>query len=286
MAGMKFELPEDKVLVKFVKRPHGNITDPNHVAYGGLLEDSIVSLPAKQLENGKYANVLSKEEKEGLELLMGLEPNDLSVYKKINNYWDGISIKLSKEDFYLEPNNPEEFIKLRILESYTDKIAKNLTEYNNKKKATYRWVLVRHDEESKNFNKVLDSKKEMYKAVGKIEDNKEAMLDYLRMSGIRVPEDSSLDFLKSEVGKRAENNPKLFLDTLNDKDYKLKLLLSKSVTAKTIILSGGLYQTAEGVNICHSNRQPNLAEALSYLSSGEGQDLRVGLEYSLEKIKG
>jgi len=287
MAGKDFfKLPKEKVFVKFIKRQKGNITNERHVAYGGLLEDSAITLAPKQLDNGNFANVLSNEEKIGLEDLMDMESNSLSIYKKVDNYWRNIQIRLNKEGVEFDLSKPEDFIKVRILESYTNLVASNLKEYNTKNKATYKFVIVREDEESKIFNATVNIKKEAYKWLGKIEDSKKAMEDFLLLCGMKVSENSSLDWIKSEVGKKVEQEPKKFLSILNDPNYHIKLLLNKSVTAGVVKVSGGRYQTMDGINLSHANEEPTLTNAIIYLNSSDGQEMRINLDHATkESIK-
>ena len=117
-----FSLPEETVTVKFIKKSKNGITDKNHVAFGGLLNKAAFTLPARKLDRGHYTNVISKEEKVYLESLMNLEENALSVYRKEDNFWDTISIRLDKDDQKFNLSDPMDFIKIRVLESYDDLI--------------------------------------------------------------------------------------------------------------------------------------------------------------------
>jgi len=279
----KFTLPDEKVFVKFIKNPSGNITNKRHVAYGGLLENSVIELPAKKLNNGQFANVLSDNEKLELEVLMQMEKNALSVYKKADNYWSDIKIRLTKEGAYFNLSDPEEFIKVKVLGSYTDFIADSLAQYNEKKKATYKFIIVRANEEDVTFNKEIDIKKQAYILFGKIEDSQKSMEDFLSMVKIKVAAESSKDWLKSQVGKYLEEKPKDFLAILNDRDYAIKIVIKKAVNAKVIRVSGGLYQTSEGENIAHKNQKPTLVNVIKFLNSSDGQDIRMLIESKLEE---
>lgn len=284
MAGKKvFTLPDEEVFVKFIKRQRGSIINQNHILYGGMLENSYKEYPVKQLKNGKFANVLTDEEKEGLENIMGLEPNALSIYNKKDNYWNNIKVKLTKEGVHFNLKDPEDYIKVKILESYDDQIAPSVKELNRQQKATYLFVIVRGDEESVVYNAKIDIKKEAFKALGKIEDSKEAMEDFLMMFGTPVSKDSSLDWIRSQVNTKADENPKKFLEILADPDYKMKVLLKKAVKQGILTYSGGQYVTVgDNLNVSHKNEVPNLGNALVFLQSPEGQDMRLRIESELK----
>ena len=64
----------ERVTVRFVPRQSGIVTDPRHVNYGGMGENSkrVFTVP-KLLSTRTYMNVLTNEEKAFLEEYMGLE---------------------------------------------------------------------------------------------------------------------------------------------------------------------------------------------------------------------
>ncbi len=280
-----FKLPDEEVFVKFIKKAKGNVRDEKHIAFGGLLDGNGFTLPAKKLKNNNYANVLTDVEKDGLEELMGLKPNSLSIYRKDDNYWDKINIRLPKEGASFKLSDPDDYIKVRVLESYTNLIASSIADYNNKRKATYKFMIVRPEEESKIQSTSVDIKQEAYMAFGKIADSNELMEDLLSMYGIAPAKNSSKDFLKSEIGKRIEQNPKKFLVVIKDPDYKIKVLLKRAVSEKIIQMSGGLYRTTEGESIAFQNDKADFAGSIRFLKSGEGQDMRLYIESEIEKIK-
>ena len=80
-----FSLPNHSILVRYIKRQKGNITNKRHIAYGGMLEGSTQNLRPKKGSNGQYVNVLSDLEQNYLEKKLALEQGGLSVYKKEGN---------------------------------------------------------------------------------------------------------------------------------------------------------------------------------------------------------
>ena len=158
-------------------------------------------------------------------------------------------------------------------------------QYELKKKATYKWIIIRENEEHMKQSKSIDIKKNAFIAYGKIEDSRESLEDMLRLYGISPAEDSSIDFLRSIVGEKLENDPRTLLEIKNDKDYVIKVLLLKGVSKGTVLVSGGLYKTDEGVSISPPNVAPNMQNAIAYLNSAEGQDVRLYIEAKVGKIK-
>nr|DAU83986.1 MAG TPA: hypothetical protein [Crassvirales sp.] len=102
------------------------VTNPKHILYGGMAENAVKYFTVPQLESGKLVNVLTDDEKNFLEEIMGLEYNALSIYKKENNYWHNRQVRLLKQDNILDLSDPEQYIKYKILLANKDEIAPSL----------------------------------------------------------------------------------------------------------------------------------------------------------------
>jgi len=273
MAGEKFTLPDETVEIRFIKRQSGGIVDPKHIAYGGLLPDKGNTYYPRMLDNGKYANVLTNEEKEFLQEELSLGKDGLSVYKKENNYWDTAKITLLKEGIVLRLKDPEQYIKLKILEAYTDSIAPNLAAIPNK--ATYKFVIVRKNDEAKITMSKLEITKEAYRQLGKIEDNREAMIDFLLLHSIKVAKDTDMVWVSAEVGKIFDKSPEKFVATLKDPDYSTRILLVKAVMAGEVTIKNGGYYSKDGTALVEPNQTPNLVNTILYLKNNVNQEYKL-----------
>ena len=143
-------LKNERITVRFIARKSGIWgNDPKHVLAGGMSQNAIRTFTVPRLLSGVFKNVLTNDEKNYLENVMGLEPNALSVHKRENNFWSnstegGISfVKLTKEDNYLDLSIPEEYIKYKILLANSDVIAPSLKVLQDSPKATYQFVIIR-----------------------------------------------------------------------------------------------------------------------------------------------
>ena len=61
-----------------------------------MAENAVRYFTVPKLSSGMYVNVLTDKEKEFLEEVMGLEYNTLSIYKKVDNYWENNMVRLTK----------------------------------------------------------------------------------------------------------------------------------------------------------------------------------------------
>lgn len=285
MAGEKviaFSLPNETVEIRYIKKQRGLIVDPKHVAFGGMLEGAYRTYPPKKLRNGNYANVLTDIEKEYLERALALPISGLSVYNKgDNNYWDRVKIKLGKEGTFFDLNDPEQYIYFKVIESYSDEVAPNVSSIDTKQ--TYRFVIIRKDDEARESLKKFDVTKEAYKLIGKIEDNREQLMDFLRVVGIRVAEDTTLEWMSNEVSKMVVNDPKKFVSLLKDPSYQTKVLLFKALHSGDIIKKGSTYESKDGEKLAEPGKQATLGNVIEYLESNINQEFRLMLMSKLNK---
>ena len=279
MAGEKFTLPNEQIEVRYIKKQKDLIKDPRHIAYGGLLEGSTIKYPARMLRNGTYQNVLTKEEKDFLEKALALNENSLSVYSK-DNYWKNLKIRIGKEGLYLDLFNPEDYIKYKVLCSYEDQIALSLKEVDLKR--TYRFVIIRKDDEAKETLKKIDVNKEAYKIFGKIEDNRNSMLDLLRISGLNVAEDTTIEGLTALVGGMVVKSPAKFISTYNDPNYHTKVLIFKAISKGEITKRGPYFYSKSGEPLCAPNQVATLDNAVAYLENNLYQEYRLNLMASIK----
>ena len=100
-------LRQERVLVRHIPKEGGMISNPKHILYGGMAENAIRYFTVPKLSSGMYVNVLTDKEKEFLEEVMGLEYNTLSIYKKVDNYWENNMVRLTKQDNVFDLSDPE-----------------------------------------------------------------------------------------------------------------------------------------------------------------------------------
>ena len=272
MAG-EFKLPDETVEIRYIKKQKGLIVDTRHIAYGGLLEGAKVTLPAKKLRNGQLANVLTNEEKSTIEKLLALPENGLSIYKKEDNYWNSIKVSIGKEGLFLNLEEPEEYIKFKILESYDDMVCPHLNKVDEKQ--TYRFVIVRKEDEARKAAKEVNAIAEAYKQLGKIEDDREAMIDFLRVCNIKASEDTSSETLITLVSAELIKDAKRFVQILKDPSYNTRVLLFKSLSKGEIVKKGQQYFSKDGEALAEPNQLSTLENVVTYLESSVNQEYRL-----------
>lgn len=276
----KFELPQKEIVVKYIRRKQGMASSVNddHVIAGGMLEGSVNKFQAPLLRNGSIANVLTKEEKEVIEDLTGL---DLSVY---GDFWNEHFVSLFKDDNRFNLSNPLDYISYKIMLFLKDDIAKTWAERNDKQ--TYRFVITTPDEEITEKKVGYDNKKNAFKLYGKIEDDKEKLIGILKLlTNKPISKESPLKWLQTKVEEFIDTKPAGFIALLNDTKFETKLLIHTAEEKGVIIKHGNKYRTVDGLDLCENSQVATFENAINYLDNPKHQDVRGFIEAKILNAK-
>lgn len=279
-------LRNEKVCIRHVPRQSHMVTDPKHILYGGMADDAVKTFVVPKLSSGTYVNVLTNNEMKFLENYLGMDEGTLSVYKKVDNFWSdanpqGVNtVKLRKQDNYLDLSLPEDYIKYKILLANKDFVAPSLKALEDRPKATYQYVIIEGDEQVTSAKRSMDITRECYMEFGKIEKEAETLMTIVElMDGRNIAPNTSLDFLHTKIDSYIQSNPKTFLKTIKDETLPTKVLIRRSVNAGNIIKRGDyLYLKSDGKPMCEDKEEPVLSVAVKFLNNPRNQAIKLGLE--------
>ena len=277
-------LRQERVLVRHIPKEGGMISNPKHILYGGMAENAIRYFTVPKLSSGMYVNVLTDKEKEFLEEVMGLEYNTLSIYKKVDNYWENNMVRLTKQDNVFDLSDPEQYIKYKILLANKNFIAPSLEALTDYPKATYQFVIIAEGEETKTAKDNMSVTMKCYKEFGKIEND----IDMLRtlvetIDGRPTSANIKLEFLQTKINSLIQADSKLFLKTITDPYLPTKVLIKKAIEAGLISNRGNyLYLRQDNSPLCENNQEPTLSIASQYLNNPKHQDIKLTLEAKLK----
>ena len=279
-------LRNEKVIVRFISRARGMITDPRHILFGGMATGSKMRITTPLLRSGLFADVLTKDEKKFLEYKLGLEPNALSVHNRNNNFWSdaneqGIGrVELIKGDNPLDLSNPIDYIKYKILLANKVQIAPSIQALQDKPKATYRFVIINEGDSAKAANTRVTRKAQAYMEFGKVNEDKDKMRVIVEtLDGRPTAPNSKVEYLQGKIGELIESNTKLFLQVVSDPLLDNKVLIKKAIEAGVIVNRGNyLYIKKDNTPLCDSGQEPTLNIAAKYLSLPKHQELKFSIE--------
>lgn len=277
-------LRNERIEVRFVPKL-GKIDNPKHVMFGGMAEGAIKMYTVPMLQSGQYVNVLTNDEKAYLEEVMGLEYNALSIYKKVDNYWDNFFVRLTKQSIYLDLSNPNDYIKYKVLLANKDYIAPSLQALEDNRRATYQFVLVQEGEETSKANKNMSYTMQCYMEFGKVQDNFDVLRTLVELlEGKPVAKTTKIDFLKERINKLIQADAKIFLKVIQDPMLYTKVTIKKAIEAGVISNRGGmLYLKSDGTPLCEDNEEPTLNVAAKFLNNPKRQDLKFSIEAKIKE---
>lgn len=278
-------LRNERVIIRFVPKQSGLVTNPKHILYGGMAETAVRWFTVPRLSSGMYVNVLTDKEKAFLEEIMGLEYNALSIYKKVDNFWDNLQVRLTKQDNYLNLADPEDYIRYKVLLANKDQIAASLQVLQDRPKATYQFVIIQEGEETKSAKKEMTATMQSYMKFGEIQDNADVLRTIIEtIDGRPIAKSTKIEFLQEKINKLIQADPKLFLRVAEDKYLNTKVLIKKAIEEGLISNRGGmLYLKSDGTPLCGDNEEPTLSIAAKFLNMPKHQDLKFSLEAKLKE---
>lgn len=277
-------LRNEKVKVKFIPKVRGLVTDPKHVLYGGLGVNSKKFFVVPLLTSNVFMNVLTNSEKDFLEYIMGYEPNYMSVYKKVDNFWANRGVALGKDTVILDLSVPDDYIKYKILLANPDYIASSEQVLKEARKETHQFVIVHESDEIKDASESLNKSSKAYMLFGENKDNLEKLALVIELATgkhlSKITEKSIFPHIESLIN----NNVDKFINTLEDEFLDIKLLLFQAVSAGYVRKKGHYYYfTENNAPICADNQEPTLQSACLYLSAPKNQSIKFALEAKIKE---
>lgn len=278
-------LRNEIITVRHIPKEGGMITNPKHILYGGMAEGATRTFVVPRLRSGSFVNVLTNEEKAFLEDAMGFEYNALSSLKKVDNYWEGVSVRLTKQDNYLDLSSPDDYIKYKVLLANKDFIAPSLQALQDDPKATYQFVIISEGEENKHARDNMSATMKCYKEYGKIENDIYTLRVIIEtIDGRNTAPNSKLEFLQNKINELIQANSKLFLRVITDPYLNTKVLIKKATEAGVIANRDNHYYLREGnVPLCEANEESTLNVAARYLNTPKHQDVLFAIQAKVKE---
>lgn len=268
-----------KVTVKFIPNESGFILDPKHVLYGGLGQTSKRRFVVPVQQNGVFKNVLTNNEKNYLEYIMGLPDNAMSVYKKIDNYWENRYVTLGKEATILDLSVPDDFIKYKILLANEDYIAPSEQSLRELRKATYQFVMVDEEDAINSSVDSITTSAKAYMIFGEYQTNLKKLAAITEFAtGKKV---SKLDkaFVYAQAQTAILEDANKFIKAAEDPYLDIRILIGDAVEKGHVTKRGHYYYLTETkAPLCNNKQEPTINVACQYLSAPKNQEILFTLQ--------
>jgi len=283
---MKNCLRNERVIVRKLPKRTNLVQDSNHIMGDGMHENAfrMYCVPKLQKSNN-FVNVLTDEEKECLEQVMGLPHNALSIYRqpKEENFWSNANpnglgtVTLKKQDNIFDLSKPTDYIAVKILLANKDKICPSMEEWAARPKETYEFVVIREGQESKLTKSNTDVTIQAVMKLGKITEDKDILrLVVETMMGKKYSDSTSIEWLQTQALDMIKNTPKnarLFLNIMADESLDNQVLIRKAIGKGAVADRGGFLYIKDGnVPMCGDGEEPRMKIAAKWLSKPQNQE--------------
>ncbi len=227
-------------------------------------------------KTGRLVNILTKEEQTFFEEELFLNPGELSVYKKKNNYWHTFKVKLDKEERILDLSDPIDNLTYRIC-MLSPHVAPNWeTRYQS---ASFQFAL--QDEEVIVQEKVTkaNKKKDAYKFLGKVENNPDRMRNILRVYGNKVAPNTKAETMYATLDELIDDEKSLpgLLAVINDPNFEMKIFIEDALSVGAILKKGTRYSLPGGDKIGGV-----LNDVIDYFKDAVNQDIYLKIKNQIE----
>lgn len=281
-------LRNEIVRVRYLPKQTSMVTNPKHVLYGGLAEgafrDFVVPVYSS---NGQYYNVLTNNEKDYIEKVMGLEPNSLSIYKKKDNFWDTFTVRLTKDDLLLNLSIPMDYIRYKVLLANDLYVARSLSQLEDNPRATYQFVIVSDKDEDNSSMKKFNNNAKAYMLLGQYKDDIDTLRTLLEaLEGRPTSSKITVEAAISRLDELIRNDAKLFVKFASDPLLPVKVTIKRAVEEKIISKRGTYYYlSSDNSPLCGDNSEPTLNVAAAYLAQPKNQELLFSIQGKLKETK-
>lgn len=282
-------LRNEKVRINLLPKKSPLFNNPNHILSGNLAPTACIRYQTPLTSSGTPVAVLTADEQACIENIMGVDPGYLSPFKKENNFWElyTTEVRLQKTGNVLDLSDPMDYIKYKILLANKEAICPSLDDYAKEPKESYRFVIVRDNEEiDKQEEEVTDLEKcfEEFGKVGKDAVTLRVIIE--AMEHRETAPTTKLASLRNKVTTLIQKQPRLMRAVMTDKLLPFKVLIKNGVECGVLARMGNGYYVREGqVPMCGANEDPSLATACRWIALPKNQDVKFKIEDETKKMK-
>jgi len=229
---------------------------------------------------------LTDEQKDKVARELGLESREeLNPRRKPSeNFWLNRNVVIDKNGLFLDLTDVGDFIKFKILQSNKEYIAPSWSD--RYERGEYKFAIVFEEEQYKLKLNEIDSKREAYMQFGKIDGSSKKMADFLWIYYLvepkskRLPNNPSMEYMKSTIGTIIEESPGKFLSILTDPHFETKVIIQKAMN------HGLIHRDGMSFRIFNENMQLNsLDELVNFLEDERNNTIRLSLIGKTEMLE-
>jgi len=199
-----------------------------------------------------YFNPFKEGEQIAFEKLLNLTQGSLNINDRKSKFWGDFKIPLDKEGMELDLSEVDHALIYRVMK-VNPKFAKQGDDIN---RIEYQYQLVDERYVEEQYSKLSLKKADAFTELNKIAKSRKQMLDVLRLLGVKMGTDSSMEALKARLIQIIEEpaSAKLrgvktindFMNVVQDPQATLRLFVLDAIDSREVIIENGdEYRLAE-----------------------------------------
>jgi len=237
-------LQNKKIRLKPILKAGKMIKDPKHMGYF-MFNDAFKNyvLPRSR-KTGSYISILDDDE---LKYFSEALQTDLSFTKKVDNFWDKYSFRITKNDNLMtlgvefDLSDPYSNLDYRLMKSLNITAPDYASRTNHPK---YKWYLAEENEELEHASKIAEKEEEALIFFGGLKNSRKKLIDIIsvyyaeKSRSNEVNTTATVEFLQNEVRKIVKADKDFILKCKEDPIYEIKALIIDGVRAGAVTKSG------------------------------------------------
>lgn len=269
--GVYNTVQNNKVTLKPIKK-HGWLPEDHDgsIRYSRCFERLTVQ---SQRGTGILNTGLTEEDERRLENKMNMNSGTLSRYN--TDYWNKFYIDVPSNGKELDTKNPKEELIYLVLKAH-QRVANSELERFDSPFAEY--IMTSVEQEAKVENKKSKLKRKAYKRFSNMSTTE--MANVLKVMGKRAGADASVDFIEAQLDKIVTDNPKGFLETVDDPTFELRAFIDDCLKERVLVKNGTKYTLPGGDVVGFT-----LEQAIEYLQNPDNQEVYIDLKGKLSISK-
>jgi hypothetical protein len=278
-------IKNEKIIIRYI--PDFRNYDTKHLLKGGMHREGKKLLTVRK-QNGAVIPYLPNGEpfltdKEIKEIKGVLGTNiDLGLG---GSFWkdnENLQLVLVNGDVVLDMKNVYACLKYKIAQQYDMVIAPSWKERD--KLPTYRWAIIKENEQTNSSIEELSFKKRAYKAYGKYEDNRDYLTYiYYKMEDKLVAPNVTMDTIHSWFNDLIDKKVEIFVKFVEDELLYEKSLVFAAWQEGIIQRSnnGFIYDNGEKSVVLTTDDYQGIDSAAAFLSELKNQHVKLEIEGNL-----
>jgi hypothetical protein len=180
-------------------------------------------------------------------------------------------IDLTNGNVTLDLSDPWEYVQWKVALANEKVIARSFEERHDS--VSFMFCIVDQSEVKSKEKRGFKLKAQAYAKYAELSRDESSLAAYIKSLGTKkLPASYDMEYLETIVGRDLEDNPELFLDTVNHKYFEMKVMIYDAVDKGAMLKRGDKYSLDTGLDL------GDVHMTIAYLGNPDNQDVKLRLK--------